>query len=57
MAEYIIIIFVAVSFILYMRYLDTMPGYYCPPYCAIDHEHYPLDSQSDFRYKGDKNTK
>ncbi len=38
--EDLIIILVAVSLITVMRYLETMPGYTCPQYCAINHEHF-----------------
>jgi len=44
--DHLIIIFVTVSLITAMRYLDTMPGYSCPQYCGVDHKHW--DSQSDF---------
>jgi hypothetical protein len=53
--EDLIIIFVTVSLITAMRYLDTMPGYSCPQYCGVDHEHW--DSQSDFNAIVDKNAK
>ena len=36
----LIIIFVAVSLITVMRYLDTMPGYSCPNHCSVDHIHW-----------------
>ena len=46
--EDLIIILVAVSLITVMRYLDTMPGYTCPPYCATDHKHFWIsDRDSD----------
>ena len=38
--EDLIIILVAVSLITVMRYLDTMPGYTCPAYCATAHKHF-----------------
>ena len=44
--DHLIIIFVTVSLITAMRYLDTMPGYSCPQYCGVEHKHW--DSQSDF---------
>lgn len=53
----LIIISVAVSLITVMKHLDTMPGYTCPQYCATDHEHFPLDLQSDLKEEADKNVK
>tara|TARA_R100001463_G_scaffold11656_4_gene32515 strand:+ start:6318 stop:6524 length:207 start_codon:yes stop_codon:yes gene_type:complete len=53
----LIIISVAVSLITVMKHLDTMPGYTCPQYCATDHEHFPLDLQSDLKEEVDKNVK
>ena len=44
--DHLIIIFVTVSLVMAMKYLDTMPGYSCPQYCGVDHKHW--DSQSDF---------
>ena len=45
--ENLIIISVTVGLIMVLKYLDTMPGYSCPKYCGADHEHYPLDLQSE----------
>jgi len=45
--DHLIIIFVTVSLITVMRYLDTMPGYSCPKYCGVYHEHWDLQSDSD----------
>jgi len=53
----LIIILVAVSLITVMKHLDTMPGYSCPQYCATDHEHFPLDLQSDPKENLDENVK
>jgi len=44
----LIIIFMAVSLIMAMKHLETMPGYSCPEYCEAKHTHFPLDSQSGF---------
>ena len=55
--EDLIIILVAVSLITVMRYLDTMPGYSCPKYCGVNHNHYPLDLQSSQYQQVDKNAK
>tara|TARA_Y100000310_G_C20571306_1_gene758184 strand:+ start:689 stop:889 length:201 start_codon:yes stop_codon:yes gene_type:complete len=43
----LIIIFVTVNLIMVMNYLDTMPGYSCPEYCMVDHEHWDCQSDSD----------
>ena len=53
--DHLIIIFVTVSLITAMRYLDTMPGYSCPKYCGVDHKHW--DWPSDFDQPIDKNVK
>ena len=45
--EDLIIILFSVSLRMTMSYLDTMPGYSCPKYCGVNHNHYPLDLQSD----------
>ena len=52
----LIIIFVTVSLITVMRYLDTMPGYSCPKYCTTDHIHY-LDLQSGLTAQSVENVK
>ena len=39
----LIIISVAVSLIMVMKHLETMPGYACPPYCETDHTHFGID--------------
>ena len=44
---HLIIIFVTVSLIMAMRYLDTMPGYSCPKYCEINHKCYIDESLRD----------
>ena len=36
----LIIISVAVSLIMVMKHLETMPGYTCPQYCGTDHTHF-----------------
>ena len=38
-----------------MKHLDTMPGYSCPKYCGVQHEHW--DSRSDFDQEIDENAK
>ena len=43
----LIIIFVTVSLIMVMKHLDTMPGYSCPKYCKVVHEHWDWQSDSD----------
>ena len=53
--DHLIIIFVTVSLITVMRYLDTMPGYSCPKCCMVDHKHW--DCQSDFDETIDENAK
>ena len=53
--DHLIIIFVTVSLIMAMKYLDTMPGYSCPHYCGVDHKHWDLQSSSDKQI--DENTK
>lgn len=45
--EHLIIIFATVSLIMVMKHLDTMPGYSCPKYCTVDHEHWDCQSDSD----------
>ena len=45
--DHLIIIFVTVSLITAMRYLDTMPGYSCPEHCEVVHKHWDLQSDSD----------
>ena len=45
--DHLIIIFVTVSLITAMRYLDTMPGYSCPKHCLVDHKHWDWQSDSD----------
>jgi len=45
--DHLIIIFVTVSLIMAMKHLDTMPGYSCPKYCGVDHEHWDCQSDSD----------
>ena len=42
--EHLIIIFVTVSLGMVMRHLDTMPGYSCPKYCGVDHDHFRIDN-------------
>jgi hypothetical protein len=42
----LIIILVATSLGMVMKHLDTMPGYSCPEYCGVRHDHF-LDLQSD----------
>ena len=51
--EDLIIIFMVVNLVMVMRYLDTQPGYTCPQYCSIDHEHYPQASKVDQSNSGD----
>jgi len=53
--DHLIIIFVTVSLITAMRYLDTMPGYSCPQYCGVEHKHW--DSRSDLDQQIDENAK
>jgi hypothetical protein len=55
--ENLIIISVTVSLIMAMKYLDTMPGYSCPKYCEVNHNHYPLDLESSPYQQVDKNVK
>ena len=43
----LIIILVAVSLGMAMKHLDTMPGYSCPEYCGVQHEHWDCQSDSD----------
>ena len=38
----LIIISVTVSLIMVMKYLDTMPGYSCPKYCTVAHDHFRI---------------
>ncbi len=42
--EDLIIIFVAVSLIMVLKYLDTMPGYSCPKHCNVDHVHFWINN-------------
>jgi hypothetical protein len=51
----LIIIFITVSLTMVMKHLDTMPGYSCPKYCGVQHEHW--DSRSDFDQEIDENAK
>ena len=51
----LIIIFVAVSLGMAMSYLDTMPGYSCPKYCQVDHQHW--DWPSNLEQPIDENIK
>ena len=53
--DHLIIIFVTVSLIMAMKHLDTMPGYSCPKYCGVYHEHW--DSQSSPDKETDENAK
>ena len=53
--DHLIIIFVTLSLTMVMKYLDTMPGYSCPEYCGVQHEHW--DSQSEFEALLAENTK
>ena len=55
--EDLIIILFSVSLRMTMSYLDTMPGYSCPKYCGVNHNHYPLDLQSSQYQQVDKNVK
>ena len=32
-----------------IEYLETMPGYNCPPYCEVNHEHYK-EIDEEFEY-------
>ena len=32
-----------------IEYLETMPGYSCPSYCEVDHEHYK-EIDEEFEY-------
>ena len=43
----LIIILYTVSLTMVMKYLDTMPGYSCPEYCGVQHEHWDHQSDSD----------
>ena len=51
----LIIILYTVSLTMVMKHLDTMPGYSCPKYCGVQHEHW--DSRSDFDQEIDENAK
>ena len=53
--DHLIIIFVTLSLTMVLKYLDTMPGYSCPKYCGVQHEHW--DSRSDFDQQIDENAK
>ena len=53
--DHLIIILFTVSLTMVMKYLDTMPGYSCPEYCGVQHEHW--DSRSDFDQQIDENAK
>ena len=55
--ENLIIISVTVGLIMVLKYLDTMPGYSCPKYCGVSHNHYPLDLESSQYQQVDKNAK
>ena len=45
--EHLIIILFTVSLTMVMKHLDTMPGYSCPEYCGVQHEHWDHQSDSD----------
>ena len=53
--HHLIIIFATVSLIMVLKHLDTMPGYSCPKYCGVQHEHW--DSRSDLDQQIDENAK
>ena len=45
--DHLIIILFTVSLTMVMKHLDTMPGYSCPEYCGVQHEHWDCQSDSD----------
>jgi len=53
--DHLITILFMVSLTMVLKHLDTMPGYSCPKYCGVQHEHW--DHRSDFDQQIDENAK
>ena len=49
MKDMILTFLFTVSINAVIEYLETMPGYNCPPYCEVGHEHYK-EMDEEFEY-------
>ena len=55
MKDMILTFLFTVSINAVIEYLETMPGYNCPPYCEVDHEHYKEMKILESKNKESKN--